>query len=208
MNTEGEETLTCEYCGQEHAAVHLAPGQAARCVRCTTVMAKGRYLGPEAPLVFALTALILAVPACSLPFMSAGKLGDERTSLLFTGVVAIWDQGMRAMAALVLLLGGVVPMALIASIALLLAPRELRGVFFTDSEIAKLAAFLERWSIPEVQVLAVLVALMKLGSQVHVTIGPAFWCYCGMSVFLLMALRGIDLDTLNKGVVPTHSPGQ
>ncbi|HZZ20431.1 MAG TPA: paraquat-inducible protein A [Opitutaceae bacterium] len=171
-------------------------------------MARGRRLGPEAPLVFALTALILAVPACTLPFMGAGKLGDERTSLLFTGVGAIWAQGMRATATLVLLLGGIIPIALAVAIALLLAPRELRGIFFTDSEIAKLAGFLEQWSIPEVQVLAVLVALMKLGSLVHVTIGPGFWCYCGMSVFLLMALRGIDLDALHKGRVPTHAPGQ
>jgi paraquat-inducible protein A len=202
MNTGEEGPLTCELCGQEHSPVHLNPGQVARCVRCSTPMARGRRLGPEAPLVFAVTALILAVPACTLPFMGAGKFGDERTSYLFTGVRALWDQGMRALATLVFLCGGLVPMALVAAIALILAPRQLRGLLFTDPQIALLAGFLERWSIPEVQVLAVLVALMKLGSLVHVTIGPGFWCYCAMSVFLLMALRGIDLDELNKGRVP------
>jgi paraquat-inducible protein A len=191
--------LTCQLCGQEHSPATLEPGQSARCARCSTVMARSRRLGPEAPLVFSVTGLILAVPACLLPFMGAGKLGDQRTSILFTGVGALWSDGMRSLALLVLFCGGVVPILLLSSLVILLAPGRFYFLMFAKAELSRLSSFLERWAIPEVQVLAVLVALMKLGSQVHVTIGAGFWCYCAMSLSLLLALRGIDTEALRKG---------
>ena len=59
------------------------------------------------------------------------------------------------------------------------------------------------WAIPEVQVLAVLVALMKLGSVVNVTIGAGFWCYAGMSVSLLLAWRSFMLA---PPTIPASNP--
>lgn len=192
-------SLECRVCGQRHRAVSLAPGEKASCTRCETVLARGRRLGPEAPFVFALSGLILAVPACLLPFISAGKLGDERVSLLFTGVGALWDDGMRALSMLVLFCGGVVPLGLLLTLVVLLAPawRDAGGA--RRRELTRLATFLESWSIPEVQVLAVLVALFKLGTLVEVRIGPGFWCYCAMTLLLLLARRGFEMAHLRGG---------
>lgn len=202
-----DDKLTCTVCGQDHRKVHLKPGQKAACVRCDTVLARGRWLGPEAPLVFAVTGLVLAFPACLLPFISAGKLGDKRVSLLFTGVGALWDNGMRALSMLVLFCGGVVPIGLLVTLILLLVPPPSRRYRLDPQELSRAAAFLERWAIPEVQVLAILVALLKLGSQVDVKIGPGFWCYCAMTLSLLFALRGFEEQELPGGqpiLAPEH----
>jgi paraquat-inducible protein A len=51
---------------------------------------------------------------------------------------------------------------------------------------------LGHWAIPEVQVLAVLVAFMKLRSVVDIKIGPGFWCYSAMALSLLMAQRSVN----------------
>ncbi len=184
--------LLCHLCGQEHRRIRLDPGERALCVRCDAVLAKGARLGPDAALVFSVTGLILAPPAALLTFVSAGKLGSERICLLFTGVGGLWANDMRSLALLVLLCGGLIPLGLLGTLAAVHAPSRLG---WTRAYLHRAAHLLERWSIPEVQVLAVLVALMKLGSLVDVTIGPGFWCYCAMTLSLLIAQNSFEFES-------------
>jgi len=186
--------LTGPLCGMDHRPIRLARGEKAHCTRCDTVVAKGLFESSEATLVFCVTGLVLALPACALPFVGAGKLGAERMSTLFTGVGALWDNGMRALAVLVLLCGGLLPIGLLATLALLQAPGRFAGLVASSGMLARVARVLELCAIPEVQVLAVLVALAKLGSVVDVHIGPGFWFYCAMSLSLLLAQRRVDFS--------------
>jgi paraquat-inducible protein A len=164
-------------------------------------MARGTRFDRDATLVFTVTGLILAVPALFLPFITAGKFGQERAGLLFTGVEGLWQNGMPLLGMWVLLCGAIVPIALLAILAFGLCQvrfgtkREV-GEFWTRAAHA-----MGYWAIPEVQVLAVLVALMKLGSLVNVTIGVGFWCYSGMSLSLLCAWRSFMLT-------PAVAPGK
>jgi paraquat-inducible protein A len=191
--------LACPLCGKAHRPVPLAPGENARCTRCDTVMAKGRRGGEDVPYVFCVTGLVLALPACLLPLVSAGKLGAERTSTLFTGVGALWDNGMRALAVLVLLCGALLPISLLGILALLRAPERFSGFVANQATLVRVAKALELCAIPEVQVLAVLVALMKLGSVVNVSIGPGFWFYCAMAFSLILAQRRFDFRSIGNG---------
>jgi paraquat-inducible protein A len=200
---EQETQLTCHLCGHTHRPVVLAPRQKAQCVRCGAVLARGKYFGRDGTLAFAITGLILMVPACTLPFITAGKFGDQRISLLFTGVGALWDDNMRAIAMLVLFCGGLMPMGLLLAMAVILAPQRFRKYVGDTAEFSRMLALIERWAIPEVQVLAVLVAMLKLGSVVNVTLGAGFWSYCGMSFALLVAVRSFDFETLPGGSTVT-----
>lgn len=188
--------LTCRLCGQEHRPIRLARGEKALCARCGTVMARESRFGPDAALAFSITGLVFAVPAFLLPFVSAGKFGDERVSLLFTGVGALWDNGMHALSVLVFLCGTLLPLALFGAVTVLHAPERFKCQPANVVLLIRAARFLDHWAFPEVQVLAVLVALMKLGSAVNVTIGPGFWCYCAMAAFMLLAQRSLDFESL------------
>jgi paraquat-inducible protein A len=185
--------LTCRLCGQAHGAFRLSPGQRAYCSRCGTAMAKENLLGEHASLACAVTGLVFAAPSVFLPFISASKLGDERDSLLLTGVLTVWRHDMRTLAVLVTLCGLLLPVAFLLSMIVLHLPR-LRLHPSDRRLLSRFAHFLDHWAFPEVQVLAVFVALMRLGSQVEVTIGSGFWCYCAMSVFLLLSQRGFEFE--------------
>jgi paraquat-inducible protein A len=169
-------------------------------------MAKGGRFGTDAAFVFALTGLILAVPASLLPFISAGKLGNERMSHLLTGVGALWDNGMRMVALLVLLCGCLLPVAFLSIVAVLQVPARFGWRPRARGELTRAARTLEHLCIPEVQVLAVLVALMKLGSVVEVTVGPAFWFYCAMALALILAQQSFTLEP-SGGPAGEAAPG-
>lgn len=43
-----------------------------------------------------------------------------------------------------------------------------------------LAEFLQPWSMAEIFIVGVAVALIKVAGLAHVSIGPAFWAFCGL----------------------------
>ncbi len=194
--------LNCPLCGQVHHPVPLAPGERALCVRCGTVLARRSRWGGDAPLVFAVTGLLLAAPALLLPFVSAGKFGQFREGVLLTGVEGLWDNGMPLLGTWVLLCGVVVPVAVLAVLAVELWRVQFAGAAPSET-VLRAAHAIGYWAMPEVQVLAVLVALTKLGSLVDVTIGAGFWCYIAMSLSLLLAWRGYLLQPV-EDVAPVR----
>jgi paraquat-inducible protein A len=184
---------TCRWCGQEHASVRLVPGQRAACVRCGGMLARRGRLGPDAPLAFGLAGLFLALPALFLPFVTVAQFGSARISLVNTGAVALWDGGMRMLAIWTVVCGTLAPLLLFATLATSFAWR--KGFPPPHRRrLHRMAHALEHWAMPEVHVLAVLVAVTKLGALVDVSIGPGFWCYAAMSVALLMAWRSFEYE--------------
>jgi paraquat-inducible protein A len=171
------------------------------------MLAKVSRSGPDTALAFSLAGLALSVPAIFLPFISAGKLGDVRVSRLLTGVGAFWDRDMLGTGLLVLLCGTVLPLILFACLAALHALGRPAGAQPAPRFLIPLARTLEHWAIPEVQVLAILVALTKLGSQVEVTIGPGFVCYCGVALCLIVAERSFDFDVGSPSAAAAEPPG-
>lgn len=190
-----EISLPCPECGLEHRSVSLSLGEVAHCVQCHSVLEKKGWFGADASLAFTLTGLLLVPPSVLLPFVSVSKLGNEKVSFLFSGVRMLWGDGMHLLAIWVLLCGGVAPIFLLLSLAGLLVLPRLGWPPIQTQRLLQAARAVSHWAIPEVQVLAVLVALAKLGHVVHVQLGPGFWCYAALAMMLLLAWRGFELDS-------------
>lgn len=179
-------------CGQIRRPVPLAPGERALCGRCGTELARRSRWGTDPALAFTLAGLVMAGPALMLPFVSAGKFGQFREGVLLTGVEGLWTNGMPLLGTWVLLCGLVVPLTVLIVLAVELCRVRFGGQ--PSDAVLRTARAIGYWAMPEVQVLAVLVALTKLGSLVDVRVGAGFWCYIAMSLSLLLAWRSYLLQ--------------
>lgn len=188
-----ESRFDCRLCGQTHRVVALSVGERARCAQCGAVMAKGARHGIDAALAFALSGLIFALPAALLPIVTVSKFANERAGVLFTGVAALWEGGMRMVAVWVLICGALTPVLLLGAIVALALPLRFGWASVAARPLATAARVFEHWAMPEVHVLAMLVALIKLHTLVGVSIGPGFWCYAAMSFLTLLAWNNFDL---------------
>ncbi len=207
MNVDSAEKLVCHLCAQEHERIPLAAGERALCIRCGNILAQGSLFPRDTALSFALTGLFLAVPAATLPFMTATKFGNEKVAVLFSGIAALWHWPMYLLAFWVLLCGGIVPFALLAALVAELLPAKLGRRSVYSEGLCRAIQALDHWAMPEVQVLAVLVAMIRLGSLVDVAFGPGFWCYCAMALAMLIAWRSYLYEDQGYGRQPALEAG-
>jgi paraquat-inducible protein A len=193
MERKAQRTLTCPHCGQVHTAVRIGFRERALCARCGSrldVTEPNR----DAALAFTLTAVILAIPALQLPLVIVRKYGAEHASYLWTGVQALWQDGFSLLAVWVALCGIAVPFALLAMVTFLAAPTEPTRFALPGKFWPRLAQAIQHWSMPEVQVLAVLVAFVKIGSLVDVDPGPGLWFYAAMTLAMLLGWRAANYE--------------
>lgn len=157
-------------------------------------MAERGRLGRQAALAFALTGLLLAIPAATLPFVTLGKFGRERTTILSDSFQGLWAHGFAPLGLWVLTCGVIAPIGLLTLLVAVLATDRRPALRSLNQRLRRWAHGVEHWAMPEVQVLGVMVAFFKLGAVVQVFVGPGLWCYGGMSLFTLLAWRRFNLQ--------------
>jgi paraquat-inducible protein A len=186
----------CQSCGLLQTVPALAPGISAHCSRCGTTLHRGRRHPLEHSLALTLAALVLLGVMCVTTLMSVETAGITLHADLLSGPVELIQRGMTALAVVVVFVTLVAPFGkLLGTLYVLIGlhmaypPRHLRRVFV-------LVERLTPWSMIEVFVFGVLVAYVKLGDLVTITLGTGVFALFALTVVMVWADSALDREAV------------
>jgi paraquat-inducible protein A len=173
-----EHLVTCHDC---HKLLHLADGHdhGARCPRCHGALHFRKPDSLQRTWALLLAAVVLYVPANVYPIMRVTSLGRTQADTILSGVVHLFEHGMWPLALIVFFASIVVPMAKLFALVHLLVSVQRRSPKkpVERTKLYRLTEMFGRWSMVDIYVVAMLAALVQLGSlaQVEAELGAVFF---------------------------------
>lgn len=141
-----------------------------------------------------ITAAILYIPANALPIMTVNSFGKGEPDTIMSGVVTLVQYGMLPIAAVVFIASILVPTFKLVGIALLLYSVQRHQPLSARQRILmfRFIEWIGRWSMLDIFVIAILVALVNFGSLASIEAG--FGAVAFASVVVLTMLAAITFD--------------
>ena len=164
----------CYCCGLIQQVRPLGSQERARCVRCDTVIDCGwrSSVRSSARCAAAATgALVLYFPAILLPILRIDQLGQHHQTSLLGGTFDLLRHGDWFVGSVVLAFSIILPLVKIVAL-LELSWLSLMGRTH-QAWTYRVVEWAGRWSMMDVLLLALMVALVKLGDLVQFSMGPA-----------------------------------
>jgi len=141
---------------------------------------------------YLLTTIALYVPANVLPVMNMSLLGDAQDYTIMGGILYLWHDGDYLPAIIVFCGSIIVPIAKISALFFLLFSYKW-GVFQKQqTRLFLIVKTIGRWSMVDVFVLAVLVALGQMGVVATIEPKAGAIAFCGVVIFTIFAANSFQ----------------
>lgn len=141
-----------------------------------------------------LTAVMLYVPANTYPIMRTELFGKSEPNTIIGGVIRLWESGSYPVALIIFVASVLVPVVKILILGWLnySVQKGHESVRETRLYYYRLTEYIGRWSMIDVFVVAVLVALIQTGNTLAVHPGTAALAFCGVVFITMLAAMAFD----------------
>ena len=187
--------VVCEQCDAVYARRALQPGEVADCARCGHHLYRRHRFDLEILLALTLATAIVFVLANVYPVVALNAQGAYNAATIWGAVIATWESGVAPVAFLSAMLVFFFPLSQICLFAYVLLGlrRGRRPAEF--SQAMQALSLMQPWSMAEVFMLGILVAIVKLHGVMTVIPGIGLWSFAVLTL-LLAALTSYDLQDL------------
>jgi paraquat-inducible protein A len=188
--------VSCTSCGLVMAAQHDLPQESVlgKCPRCQASVRRRKPESVVRCLALVGCAIILYIPANLYPIMTIIKLNRGGGHTILSGVRELYQSGMLPLALLVFFASITVPVLKILGLVLMCFA-SLRGssVRLVDrARLFRLIDFIGRWSMIDVFMVSILVALVRYQSLANITADPGVFAFASVVVLTIFAADCFD----------------
>ena len=166
--------MSCHVCGQLARAPDTT-NRSLRCPRCGTPMHMRKHASLSTTWALIAAAILLYVPANLMPMMVTASLLGSQEDTIMSGVVFLWQSGSWPLATVVFFASVMVPLLKIIALIYLTASaqRRSRHNLIQRTRLYRLVEFVGRWSMLDIYVITILVALVQFQGLATIQAGPA-----------------------------------
>jgi paraquat-inducible protein A len=184
--------VACPECDLLQRIPELPPAGKARCPRCGNTLAT-RPIDPiDRPLALTIAAAIVFIVAHTTPLMGLSAVGRHASTTIAGGALQMWQTGEPVTAIVVAFCAGIAPGGYILfMLTVLLAMRRPPAPHWVG-EMLRWGHAMEPWSMNEVMILGILVALIKIAELA--TVEPGIAMYAVGALVVLFAAIMISAD--------------
>jgi paraquat-inducible protein A len=180
-----------------------------RCSRCGAVLHPRQPDSIRRTWAMLIAAALLYIPANLLPILHTTSLFGDEDDTIMSGVVYFWTSGDWPLAVIVFVASILVPMLKLTVLALLAFTAQRRSNW-RPLERAKLYRIVERigrWSMLDVFVITLTVALVRFGSLAVITPGWGALAFATVVVLTMIASMQFDPRLIWDGTDDRVEPG-
>lgn len=182
--------ISCHVC---HLLAPAAAG-AKHCARCGAHLHVRKTNSIRRSWAYLIAAYIMYLPANFLPVMTVMQLGVGNPDTIFSGVVALAASGMWPLALLVFFASFMVPLLKLLGMSYVLISVQRRSCWNPRARtvLYRIIEAVGRWSMLDIFMISILIALVKLGSIA--TIDPGAGATSFAAVVLLTMFASMTFD--------------
>jgi len=177
-----------------HVCYKLSAEALHACPRCGAALHVRIPHSIQRTVALLITAVVLYVPANVLPIMTTAQLGQSEPSTILGGVVLLFKMGSYPVAAVIFIASVLVPIAKFFALSWLCwsVARRHETSHHQRTVLYRVTAFIGRWSMTDIFVVMILVALIHLGGLLVITPGAAAVAFGAVVVTTMLAAESFD----------------
>ena len=207
MKLENEDALDnliiCEQCHTLHEEVPIKDGTKALCTECGSILYRYDSKLVDYGLAWSITGFIFFILANLFPIVNIELLGHEQFITIPKTFVALFDNGFYVVGLLCLFLIFLFPLMIFSINIVIFALLKFKRAPVFTKELLILLSHIKPWSMSDIFLISVLVALVKLIGYAQIHMGTAFWAlvvFVSIDLYITKRIHLSEIWMLRKRV--------
>jgi paraquat-inducible protein A len=183
--------VSCHRC---HLLCQQTVGGAAVCPRCGATLHSRKPHSIARAWALVMAAAIFYIPANLLPITHTTSLGAVQSDTIMSGVIYFIHSGSWPIALVIFVASVFVPLLKLLILCFLLISVQRRWQWrpVDRTRLYGLTEAIGRWSMLDIYVVTILVALVQLGALANITAGPGALFFAAVVVVTMLAAESFD----------------